>query len=776
VSRLLTLALSTLRPRVDAGETTRRGTVAAVLTVVGFAIVIWLLGGVDPDEIARFLGYHAAFVIAPGWLLFRAIMPGVRSPLHQFAVGWALGYVLEILAFSLTAALDVRDLFLLYPVVVALPAIIVWRRRRAPSPAPPTEPGDDPDTRWRWATCGLCLLALVYIGGVYFTETPLPGSVDKVAYNPDLTYHVAIAGEAKHHWPLESPNVAGEELSYHYFSHLDVAAASQVTGIEIPVVFFRLYLVPLTMLILLQLVALGRAITGMRWAGPIAAALFLLVDEVDLSTLDLYPFLGTNDYALWLSPSWLLGLAVFLPTLLLLSALLDPGVRGRWSDRQAAGVGDWSLLVLFLIGLGGAKGNLIPLTIGGLAVYLLWRRIVQRSVDWFGLAALALAVVVLGIFLVVLYGSSGGQGFRFTLDASVLQMPAIDLVDASIRDGTVLEGLFLVLATVVGTLMLFGASLLGLVWALPRRLRSLPAAYALPLAMFVAALVPYFLLESDGYNQLYFTEYAIVALLPIAGAGICTVLSRVTSGDLNGRALWAFAVIWVAILIGIALAALGFEDPERPLRSLLFPYALALGAALVVGSWIAANPTFRRHWVPFAVIAVLLTAAADPFIDWLPARFDRIENGTPIYSTAGLGLEPDEEDGLAWIRDHVDEDAVLLVDNKRSYRARRVDELNMDYSAFSERRAFFEGWGFSSLSPDPGPSGVTEGAKDSSRGRLALQRRALEEGDDGALRRLIRRYGVTHVVVDRKNGFMPRSLYRRGRVVYSNDAIEVVGL
>ena len=95
-----------------------------------------------------------------------------RSRAWQLALGWPIGLTLEIFAFSLTAALGVRDVFFAYPVIAGGIAALVARRQRTPggAAAPPLfTPAS------RWTTAGLCLLAFAYIGGAYFTITPLPG-------------------------------------------------------------------------------------------------------------------------------------------------------------------------------------------------------------------------------------------------------------------------------------------------------------------------------------------------------------------------------------------------------------------------------------------------------------------------------------------------------------------------------------------------------------------------------------------------------------------------
>ncbi len=756
----------------------------AAIFVVAFACVIWLLGGVEPDEIARYLAYEFAYILAPGWLLLRAAIPGVRGALPQIAVGWALGYVLEILAFSFTAAVDARDMFLAYPVAVGVPALLLWRRREAAARprrrASVAEDQPDQPGGWRWVTAGLCVVALTYVGGVYFTETPLPGSVETVVYHADLTYNLAVTAEAKHHWPIGAPSIVGESLSYHHFVNQHIAAASQVTGIDLPVVFFRLYLVPLTILLVLQFTVLGTALTGIRLAGPIAAGLFLFVDEVDLSALELHPFIGTNNLALWLSPSFTLGLAVFMPTLLLVLSALDQEVRRRWVARPTElprHIPFWLLLALLLVGCGGGKGPILPLLIGGVLLYLAWRRISQGSFDRVGAAILALATTTLLVFVAILYGT-GGQGLQLAANSPVLEMPAVELVDSRLPEGIAVDVVFTVAATAIGTALLLAPALLGLLWLIPQRLSSLRPGQALPLALLAVALVPYFLIRSDGYNQLYFTMYAVAAVLPLSAGGLWKLLSAAIGRGLRPRVVWAFCALWTAGLVVAGIEAARLDDVLRPLRALVVPYLIVAAMAAVAALAVAARRSLRRHWAPLAVAAALLTAGANSFIDWLPERVDRLANGPPVYATAGgLGLGRDTYRGLEWIRDHLDEEAVMLIDRQPSYRPGEANTSNVDYAAFAERRAFLEGWAYGARTWELGPLDEPDRLKARPYSdRIALKLDALSEADPFALETLASQYGVTHIVVERPTGIAHPRLYRTGPTVFSNATVDVIEL
>ena len=98
--------------------------------VVVVAVVGWLITGVALLDVIKFLAYDAAFVALPGAALLWAVRGRRTHFLVTIALGWPLGQTLEILAFSATAALGLRGLFVLYPIVVVATSVLLILRRR----------------------------------------------------------------------------------------------------------------------------------------------------------------------------------------------------------------------------------------------------------------------------------------------------------------------------------------------------------------------------------------------------------------------------------------------------------------------------------------------------------------------------------------------------------------------------------------------------------------------------------------------------------------------
>jgi hypothetical protein len=734
---------------------------------------------VTPSEAIRYVAYEGVFVLGPGWLLLRVISPGLRSLPWQIALAWPLGLVLELACFALSAGLDVRQLFLAYPLAVGLPcAVVLWRRRRADRGVEPGQAEVDRFTgAQRWAIAGLCVAGFAYLGLTLVAFSPLPGSVPSVFYPPDLMFHIAVAADAKHHWPPGDPLVSGGALHYHYFFHLHAAAVSQVTGIGLPVLVLRLCVVPMVALLVLQLSMLGRAVSGIGWAGPLTAGLALAAWELDLSVPDVAPFLGNNDIWFWLSPTYLLGLVFLVPLLALVAGLVDPGIMARTGglrSRRAA----LTLIGLLLLGAGGSKVAAIPVIAGGLALYLLWRLHRRQTFDRTAAAVLALCVAVSAAFAAALYSGGGGSELRVSIGGIYELMPSLSLLQDGVSDGPLARIAFWGVGFLATTLLHFGPALLGLYWILGKGRPPLRSGQVFLLCVLVAGLPAWFLLVDDNADNAYFTAFGMVAALPLAAEG----LWRGVGGWLGRhpgtlRRLPVAGSAWIALLLAIAYAGWELTLNGHPATAYALVYgALGLGLlAVFVWAW-RADAAGRRGAAAAVAVAVLLAAGLDPLLDSAPTAARELVEGDPLYDPGrdGAGFTRQQLDAARWIKDETDTDAVLSISNQRSPQGRRLAPLRAEFPAFSERRTFYEGWVYSrdGLSFRDVAAGTVEPDPD----RRRLEARVFNHGDGTALAELERDYGVTHLVIDRRDGPVPASVYSMGTLIYSNGAVDVIEL
>jgi hypothetical protein len=743
---------------------------AALLPLV--AMVAFQVGyGAGIGNSLLYAAYELGFVLLPGCLAFRALR-GPGSRLVTLAIGWALGYVLEILAFNLTAALDARFLFLLYPPVVAV-AAFTWIRSRSDRGEPAEPSGEAGGTsNWTiWLTAGMCTAFVAYVAITQFPVARLPGD-GSVTYNQDVYWAISLAADIRHHWPLGDPNVSGEGLPYHYFANAHMAAANQVTGVDLPMMFLRFFPLPLAACLVLQFAAAGRLLFGRTSVGLAAAALALFVSELQLdprgSAYFHAPFAGVSFTLLMASPSFLFGMAIFVPLIALLGERLSR--RGEPVPRGA-----WVLIALFMIGSSDAKVTILPLIIVALAAFAAGSFLWERRLPVVALTAMAIAVVVNGFLYLVQYRghTSGvtvnvGAGFDYIENMSAVGIVK-DGFESVLPDFPGRTAALSVIAIPFGLLGLLAAQLAGIPWIVRRRGPAADAVVWLGVLL-AAGLLALFVLEGPGTgNQLYFVYYGLAAGCLLSAAGLRELWLRLPAGTTARRMATALGA--VALVLAVVIAGPMLIDPSSGLVAQSHAYLLWYGGLLF-----AAVTIFlvirRRPWGSTAMGAALVSALvlgsgllATPIEQLIPAIRDPAQT-----SSERTGLTPDLLDGLAWIRDHTSTDDVVAVSNPGVF--------EFQYAAFSERRIFLGGWGYSQRSKDEGFADVSSGRLNPFANRLALNEAAFAGNDPAALRRMRDEFGVRYLLVDRVNG-PPTDVADPGDVgvtVFDNPDAEVIAL
>ena len=549
------------------------------LAVVVVALAFEVAYGVSLGDALLYLGYEVGFVVLPGWATYRVLSSRPGGPVRQLAIGWALGYVLEILAFMATAATGTRPLLAVYPLlVVAVAAVVIWRR--GPAKSRP-ERGSNEDHRvgpaqLGWLIAAVCIVAIAYIALAYFPSSPLPGT-ESISYFPDYPRWIALAADAKNHWPIMDPSVVGEPLPYHYFVNIHLAAASQVTGLGLPLLYLRLFIFPLVVVSVLLLVVAGRALARSWSVGLIAACLAFFVGELRLDASNTFlahtPFFGLFFTFLFRSPSFLLGLVLFVPLVILV------GERIRARPERIL-VGEWILIALFMVGASDAKVTILPLLIAALALFAGWSWLSSRRIPAAVWASAGLALCVAGAVWFLQYR---GHASLLRLDpfADVNLMPAVHLIKGDLMANLVsFPGRDLLLdggGLLFGLLGLLAAPLVGIIWVFRDRGLRLPAPHAWLLALLVAGSgLSFMFVEPGTQNGMYFLFYGLVAGYLLSAGGLWGAWQRRPS--MSGRWL-RIAVIGLAFaaataaLIGLPTSLGLFTGPRANALTYLFRYA-----------------------------------------------------------------------------------------------------------------------------------------------------------------------------------------------------------
>ena len=246
-------------------------TAAVAVAAAGLLLAV----GTHPLDIIRYAAYALLGLALPGTLVYRAL----RGAPHSFAddafVGTALGFGLELAAWTVFSAADLRAALWCWPALVVVPFAVVPRLRRHwrpryPQAAPPA---------WSWAVGAVVVLVLAVVTVLFAAPHP-PYPASPRFYFRDLVYGLSLVTEAMHHLPPRVPQVAGEPLHYHWFAYAHDAAASLMTGLPAPVVFYRLS-VPLLCVVSVPLLAVvGWRVSGRPWVGAVATTLAFAVTEL----------------------------------------------------------------------------------------------------------------------------------------------------------------------------------------------------------------------------------------------------------------------------------------------------------------------------------------------------------------------------------------------------------------------------------------------------------------------------------------------------------------
>ncbi len=755
-------------------STFRSRALATTLLAVGAGLGIEVAFGANVFEALLYLGYQAGYVVLPGYALYMALSSRPGGMLRRLAFGWALGYVLEILAFMGTAATGTRPLFAAYPLIVGIPAAWLARRRRS-ARGPSDEPGLP--RGFLLGLGGLLIVAMAYVALSYFSVSPLPGS-RSVAYFQDYPWTLSIAAEAKNHWPILDPNVAGEAFPYHFFLHIDLAASSQVTGIGLPLIFLRLFILPVTVAMTLQLVVAGRSLSRNWWVGIVAACLVLLVGELQLDTTQALtsrlPFLGLFFTFLIISPTFLFGMVFFVPLVTALGELV--------SERDGPGrLGDWVIVALLAVGASDAKVSILPIVVVAIGLFAGWKLLMTRRLHLPTIAGGAItSLVLVGVYLLQYRGHDSGTSVDVLAGVDYLKsMPTVGFVREFISGGLpgfpaknlLLSGF----SVVFGLFGLLAAQFIGLRWLARRGWPDIGDIQIWYVAVLTSGLIELFFLDggSNGTQQ-YAVQYGLVAGSILAAQGL--QIGWESRPEMTGQgkriaALVALAAMLLLAVIAVPRIALpGDSISDLRLRAFCWYGGLLVALLLIYGAARRATP--RSRWLAGALVAGSLI-----FVGALDTPVESVEPGladpSPAEPTAGQRMTPGIYDALAWVRDETPKDSVLAVNSHYN----GLGPFQFIYAAFAERPVYLGGWGYSIRTRDAGYDRVVAGEVNPFSGRVRVNDAAFKGASVPALRRL-ERAGVDYLIVDSVNGY-PVDLKALGHYtdpVYSGPGIVVLKL
>ncbi|MFD8564656.1 hypothetical protein ACWDOR_37645 [Streptosporangium canum] len=693
---------------------------------------------VSVPDLAIFAVYVALGIALPGLLLVRALYRGTRTLLlmEQIALGLALGYAMEIMAYIAARALGAPLLVLAWPITTYVFFLAVPRlRRHWRSRACPAAPA--------WYSWSLALLVAYLVGWSAFTffrvnTLTWPGLG---ASYFDMPYHLALIGELKHHMPPTVPMVAGEPLLYHWFVYAHFAAASWVTGVEPLVLLFRLAMLPMLVAFVVLVGALGHRVTRSRVGAllSIGGTIFVAVPSLYPNANGLVTWTGVQ-HAPWDSPTQTFGALLSVPVVLLLVEFLEP--RQRWH-----GAGRWLLLGIFLFAVMGAKATYLPMFVVGLTVVAVVEAVRRRRLSRSCLAALGMTVACLVYAQLVLFGGAS-------------QAMVVDPLSLMRRTWGELAGLGEhaepPLASLAGITLLYVLSW-AVTWCgiagLLRRPRSLARpGVLLILGIGAAGIGAVILFGSPAMNQGYFLRGAYPYLAVAAAHGFLVVVRHERVSRL---ALVCAAVLGVVAAHLIRVLA-DVRVPLSPGESdvvLYRPYIALLALAALTAVVLRVT---RPRVLGWAVTISLITAIG-PLSAWhARALLIAYGSGEEGVHRVNRPVSGEVREGALtagrWLRAHSDPGDLVATNAHCVWGYQNpCDSRHFWVSALTERRVLVEGWAYAASSLSrwrPGQSASQLPFWDDE--RIRLNEAAFHAPSAISMRRLHDGYGVRWLFVDER--------------------------
>lgn len=463
-------------------------------------------------DILRFLGAIFLCTFIPGLILVNIITEDYKTTIYKFILALALGIALDIFLYILFSALHIKPFLSLFFIFL----LLVYMAGRWWQEDVRLFTGFLKKTVDRYSILlfiwSVLLLALTV--KMYFVPNVLPGA-GEVIYSVDYPWHIGNIAEILNHWLPQDPRLAGFSFHYHIFFYVLTALFSYITGISIPVLFFRLVI-----LFLLYLLVIGAYFAGSRWYGKKAVGI-----------INAAVFLGAGTAMLSHPSNIFLKNLFFSPTFLLASVIclfLLIELKAYWENKSSL-----LLLLLLVFAVSGAKGSFFPVIFTGLFATGCYT--VGKDKSNFKETALLLAGS-LAVFLAVyfyIYGlTPGGEG----INLFPLEIVYNTYLYKAYMQNFKIDGLWnMVFFIPLYLLLFFSFRFLAYIDVLKELIKTKDLS---PDQVFLAATVlisfiPAYLLSYRGTSQYYFLFVGYICLNLMAAAYIYKTLKGEKGGKLK---------------------------------------------------------------------------------------------------------------------------------------------------------------------------------------------------------------------------------------------------
>jgi hypothetical protein len=346
------------------------------------------------DATIRFLGYVLIFNLAPGAVVCRYFLPGVKEAGVYLAFSLAVGIVTNILAVTLLWVAGMLQYLFLLPALAGVLAIV--RLRRSNHSEQLEWAGFQNLPAWVFGSAFICFTALL---GISYIFAGIYTEVYTDSYSAHAAFEGVIVRGLELGYPPTNLLFPNANWSYNYAAHLWLLGVKLTAGLSIDVLVTRYGPAFLGGASAAVLLAFGRYAVGLAWwvAYLPVICVYWIVGIAPISGAVFASFMPFNANLI-LSP--FVAFLVFFLTIAFVLERRDTTVRERY-------LGFVILVVLAFLAT-GARGVCTPILLCGVALRLtvsFWKGKGQLLDNALDLAAL---MVGLGI----------GLHFFFTVGSS----------------------------------------------------------------------------------------------------------------------------------------------------------------------------------------------------------------------------------------------------------------------------------------------------------------------------------------------------------------------
>lgn len=747
----------------------------AVLTVV-VLVAVTLVANAPILDLLRYSAYLVIGLLLPGLLVHRALRGRPDDVIADLSLGGAVGVVVGLIGWAIFVSLGIGKLLFIWPLLIIAVFAVVPSLRRHWTTAHYAE-----RIGWSgWFMAAALVFYTVALAALHWHGQALPPKAN--FYYIDNYFHIANAAELTKDVPPDTPSVAGRPLHYHWFVNAHVAASHLMSGVNIPVVYLRLFEVPLVAIIIGLLFTFARDVIKRNWAAGVATLMLVAPNQL----IPWSWFRPWGPYPLTEgSPSQTFGVLI----VLLGSVVLLPLLRG---DKLRPG--SWAILGTVAICGPGSKPAVAPVLLFGLGcafLVALYRR--RNRVPLLA----AMAVLLAGVVVLLSLSGQASAGSSLKVLGFVYFFPIwTGYVDEVVSPGTggwILPGLGepgaarWALLLVLGVLLQF-SYILGAVGLVRRKLRWDPVIAYLFGGWFIGLALA-FVVDHPGLSEIYFARTGTPFGLVLAcwGLALAVDAARERLGNRTTGILAAGAAV-VGVVFGYVVVRSGYGGkPARndwPAGVAKPMIVLLIGALLLAAIWWVLRATVGRRLLTGAgvmVFCVTLLAMMSAQGPWNTARAAaQVIDGKPARALPAYKVTEKEMLGTKWLMDHTPPKAVLAT-NLHCYKQRTTpncESRSYWLPAFSERRYLVETWAYTVetlLQMGKHKGGFASYPFDDPE-KLRINDLAFTDPTPEGLKTLKEKYGVTWLVGIAQAGPISPKLDQLANLRFSNSDIRVYEL